>query len=113
MLALRRIEENETKNRESKALTVEAIHALDYSGRLELFETACKVFAVPIEVRCVWTFLMVQGYVNLLAVYLDKKSYEETSEGVSSVHGRDRGRRFQENTANPSQKNRYGMKAGW
>ena len=55
MLALRWIEENETKNRESKAPTVEEIHALDYSRRLELFETACKVFAVPIEVRRLWS----------------------------------------------------------
>ena len=55
MLALRWIEENETKNWESKAPTVEAIHALDYSRRLELFETACKVFAVPIEVRRLWS----------------------------------------------------------
>ena len=40
MLALRYIEENAIKNRESKALRVKAIHAVDYSGRLELFETA-------------------------------------------------------------------------
>ena len=51
MLALRWIEENETKNREPRAPTVESIHAIDYSQRLELFETACKVFAVPKEVR--------------------------------------------------------------
>ena len=91
---------------------MEAIHALDYSGRLELFETTCKVFAVPIEVRCVWTFLMAQGYVNLLAVCLDKKFYEETSEGASSIPGRDVAGQFQENTAHPSQRNNYGMKAG-
>ena len=30
------------------------IHAIDYSRRPELFETACKVFAVPMEVRHVW-----------------------------------------------------------
>ena len=51
MLALRRIEENVTKYRESRAPTVESKHAFDYSRRLELFETACKVFAVPKEVR--------------------------------------------------------------
>ena len=54
MLALRWIEENITRYRESKAPTVEAIHAIDYSRRLELFETACKVFAVPMEVTHVW-----------------------------------------------------------
>ena len=32
-----------------------SIHAIDYSRRLELFETACKVLAVPKEVRQVWS----------------------------------------------------------
>ena len=54
MLALRWIEEKVTKNRESKAPTAESIHAIDYSRRLELFETASKVFALPMEVRHVW-----------------------------------------------------------
>ena len=44
-----------TKYRESRAPTVESIHAIDYSRRLELFETACKVFAVLKEVRHVWS----------------------------------------------------------
>ena len=55
MMALRWIEEKITKYRESKAPTVETIHAVDYIRRLELFETACKVFAVPMEVRHVWS----------------------------------------------------------
>ena len=55
MLALRWIEENLTKYRESKTPTAETIHAIDYSRRLELFETACKVFAIPMEVRHVWS----------------------------------------------------------
>ena len=46
MLALRWIEENVTKYRESKTPTAESIYAIDYSRRLELFETACKVFAI-------------------------------------------------------------------
>ena len=50
MLALRWIEENVTKYRESKAPTAESIHAIDYSRRLELFETACKAFAISMEV---------------------------------------------------------------
>ena len=51
MLALLWIEENVAKYRESKAPMAESIHAIDYNRRLELFETACKVFARPIEVR--------------------------------------------------------------
>ena len=51
MLALQLIEENIAKRRESKAPTVETIHAIDYSRRIELFDTAYKVFAVPMEVR--------------------------------------------------------------
>ena len=55
MLALRWIEENVTKYRESKTHTAESIHAIDYSRRLELFETVCKVFAIPMEIRHVWS----------------------------------------------------------
>ena len=55
MLALRWIEENVTKYRESKTPTAESIHAIDYSRRLELFETVCKVFAIPMEVRHIWS----------------------------------------------------------
>ena len=55
MLALRWMEENVTTYREWKAPTAESIHAIDYSRRLELFETACKVFAIPMEVRHVWS----------------------------------------------------------
>ena len=55
MLALRWIEENVTKYRESKTPTAKSIHAIDYNRRLELFETVCKVFALPIEVRHVWS----------------------------------------------------------
>ena len=57
MLALRWIEENVTKYRESKTPTAESIYAIDYSRRLELFETACKVFDIPMEVRHVWSRL--------------------------------------------------------
>ena len=54
MLALRWIEENVARYRESKTPMAESIYAIDYSRRLELFETACKVFAIPMEVRHVW-----------------------------------------------------------
>ena len=50
MLALRWIEENVTRYRESKTPTAESIYVIDYSRRLELFETECKVFATPMEV---------------------------------------------------------------
>ena len=55
MLALRWIEENVTKYRKSTAPTAESIHAIDYNRRLELFETACKVFSIPMEVTHVWS----------------------------------------------------------
>ena len=55
MLALRWIEENVTKYRESKTPTAESIYAIDYCRGLELFETACKVFAIPMQVRHVWS----------------------------------------------------------
>ena len=55
MLALRWIEENVMKYRESKTPTAESIHAIDYNRRLELFETVCKVFAIPMEVRHFWS----------------------------------------------------------
>ena len=54
---LRWIEENITKYREAGTPTAESIYAIDYSRRLELFETACKVFAIPTEVRHVWSRL--------------------------------------------------------
>ena len=37
------------KYRDSKAPTVEAIHAVDYTRKLEFFETACKLFAKPMK----------------------------------------------------------------
>ena len=55
MLELRWIEENVTKYRESKTPTAESIYAIDYSRRLYLFETLCKVFAIPMEVWHVWS----------------------------------------------------------
>ena len=51
MLALRWTEENVTKYRESTAPTAESIHVIEYNRRLELFETACKVFYIPMEAR--------------------------------------------------------------
>ena len=35
--------------------TAESIHANDYNQRLELFETACNVLSIPMEVRHVWS----------------------------------------------------------
>ena len=55
MFALRLIEEKVTKYRESKTPTAESIYAIDYSRRHELFETACKVFIIPMKIRHVWS----------------------------------------------------------
>ena len=55
LLALRWIEDNVTKYPDSKTPTAQSIHAIDCSRRLDLFETASKVFAIPMEVRNVWS----------------------------------------------------------
>ena len=55
MLAQRWIEENIIKDQMSKAPTVETIHTIDYTGRFELFETACNVFAIPLELLRIWS----------------------------------------------------------
>ena len=44
-----------TKYRVSRAPTAESKHAIDYNRRLGFFETACKVFSIPIEVRHAWS----------------------------------------------------------
>ena len=38
-----------------RGLSYSRSYSLSYSRRLELFETACKVFAIPMEVRHVWS----------------------------------------------------------
>ena len=96
MLALRWVEENISKYWESKAPIVKAIHAVDYSRRLDLFEGETRVESYTI-------FRVVQGDVDLVAVCLDKESHEEASEGVSSALGRDRAGSLQETIAHPSQ----------
>ena len=52
---LRWVEQKRDERDESKTLTGEAIHAIDYSRRLELFEMACEVFATPMELKRVWS----------------------------------------------------------
>ena len=106
-----------TKYRESRAPTVESIHTIDYSRRLELFEAACKVFAVPIEVRHVWSrikfFFMVSGNADVLAVHGDEESQEEASERVSTVPGRDWAGSLQETLGKPSQCDNHEFKKDW
>ena len=51
---IRWIEEKIPKYWESEAPTVETINAIDYSRSLELFDNACKVFVIPMELRHVW-----------------------------------------------------------
>ena len=101
MLALRWIEENVTKYRESKTPRAESIYAIDYSRRLELFETECKVFAIPMEVRQK-VLSVVSSDVDVLAVHGDERSHEEISKGISTVPGRDRTASLQETSADPS-----------
>ena len=55
MLALRWIEENVIKYRESNMPTMEAAHAVDYGKRLELLEAACMVFAIPVKMLRIWS----------------------------------------------------------
>ena len=80
-----------TKNRVWKAPTAESIHAVDYSRTLELFETACKVFAMPVEVRQRVDphkiLPMVSSDIHVLVIRGDEGSYEETSERISTVPG--------------------------
>ena len=81
-----------TKYQESKAPTAELIHAIDYSRRLELFETACKVFAIPMEVRHVRVephkiLPMISSDVDVLVIRGDEGSHEEASERISTVSG--------------------------
>ena len=94
------------KYRESRAPTVQSIHAIDYSRTLELFESACKVFAVPkgseALVESHEILFMVSSHADVVAVYGDEESHEEASERISTVPGRDRARGLHENFANSS-----------
>ena len=109
MLASRWIEENVTKYRESKTPTAESIHAIDYSRRLELFETVCKVFAIPMEVAIRMephqVLSVVPRDVDILVVHSDEGSHEEIPEGISTVPGRDRHGSLQWTSADPSKCN--------
>ena len=68
-----------TKNRESSAPTVESLNVIDYSRKLELFETACTLFAVPMEMCYLWSrisfFFIVSGDADVLAVHGDTCRY--------------------------------------
>ena len=91
MLALRWIEENVAKYRESKAPTAESIHAIDYSMMLELFETACKVFAIPMEVRHVWSrirfFPWFRSTLTSWLYAVTRDHMKEASERILTVPG--------------------------
>ena len=77
MLALQWIEQNITNYWESKAPTVEAMNAIDYSRRLELFETACKVLAVPMEVRHVWSRIRFFSWFRATLTEQSQKEYRQ------------------------------------
>ena len=105
MLALQWMEKNVTKYRESKTPTAESINAIDYSRRLELFETACKVFAIPMgqaHVEPHKILPMVSGDIDVLVIRGDEGSHEEASEIISTVPGSDRAGSLQKTLANPS-----------
>ena len=50
---------------------------------------------------------MVPSDVDVLVIHGDARSHEETSEGVSTVPGRDRAGGFQETLAYPSQRDNH------
>ena len=111
MLAQRWIEENVAKYLESKTPTAESIYAIDYSRRLVLFETACKVFAIPMEPLKVIS--LVSSDVNVLVIHGNEGSNEEISKGISTVQGRDRTGGLQETSADPSKCDHDGVEKSW
>ena len=84
MLAQLWVEENIIKDRRSKAPSVEAIDTIDYTGRFELFETACKVFAIPLELVRIWSrlqiFFVISGNVNSWLYVLAKSHMKKHQE---------------------------------
>ena len=115
MLALRWIEENVTKYRETKTPTAESIYAIDYNRRLELFETACKVFAIPMEVRHVWSRLRFFPWFRATLtswLYTVTKDHMRRNQ-KSTVPGRDRTGGFQESSAGPSKCDHDGVEKSW
>ena len=114
MLALRSIEDNVMNYRESKAPTVEAIHAIHYSRRLEVYETASKVFAVPMEMKRARSRIDFMFRTTLTSwLCLVEKSHDETSKRVLSVLCRHRAGGYQVAAAYPSQWNNYGIETSW
>ena len=106
MLALRWIEENVTKYREVTTPTAESIYAIDYSRRLELFETACKLFAIPTEVRHIWSRLRYFPWFRATLtswLYMTTKDHmrKHQKEYRQLVPGRDWARSFQQTPVDP------------
>ena len=56
---------------------------------------------------------MVSSDVDVLVIHGDEGSHEETSEGVSTVPGRDRAGSFQETLVYPSQCHKHGLEKSW
>ena len=77
------------KYRESKVPTVEAIHATDYSRRIEVVPDCLQgIRYTDRSEACLEPcaiFLMVEGDIDILAVCLDEEPHEETSKGVPSI----------------------------
>ena len=56
---------------------------------------------------------LVSSYVDVLVVNDNERSYEEISEGISTIPGRDRTGGFQEISADPSKCDHNGVKKSW
>ena len=119
MLALRWIEENVAKYRKLKTPTAESIYAIDYSRRLELFETACKVFAIPMEVRHVWSRLRffpwfratLTSWLYMVTKDHMRKYQKECRQFQAKI--RDRTGGLQEISADPSKCDHDGLEKSW
>ena len=92
---------------------MEAIHETDYGRELELSNTACMVFATPLDLQRIWSLIrlyyVVQDNVKFWAVRHREESHEDTSQHISSVPGRKRTRGFQETIADSWQRDNHSV----
>ena len=106
-----------TKYRESRAPTAESIYAIDYSRRLELFETECKIFAIPMEVRHIWSrirfFPWFRATLTSWLYMVTKDHMNKASEGIPTVPGRDWTGSLQDTFAYPPKCDHDGMEKNW
>ena len=92
---------------------MEETHANDYSRRLELFETACKVFAVPMEVKRVWSriqFFLWFSATLVFWLYVLMKNHTKKHQKVFCKFRAEIG---PENFKRPLLANRVAITTGW